>query len=186
MKEIPRVDALLPSLLFYAFAGVILGSAAFTAFARDIVHAAFSLLFTFFGLACLYLYLGADFVGLSQVVIYVGGILVLLLFGVMFTGHQTQETEKRTVNFYWGLALIALLGAGMVPALLKAPWAVKSAAELPEAKSTISSIATLLMTDYLLPFEIASLLLLMALIGAVVIARGETKTDEGESPETSA
>ncbi len=172
------MDALLPSLLFYVFAGVVVGSAAFTAFTSNLVHAAFSLLFTFFGLACIYLYLGADFVGLSQVVIYVGGILVLLLFGVMFTGHLASAAVKQTLNVKTACALLVLLFILMTPVAFRTAWPTAAPAELPEAQSTISEIANLLLTQYLLPFEIASLLLLVALIGAVVIARGEQKEDE--------
>lgn len=175
------MDALLPSLLFYVFAGAVIGSAAFTAFTSNLVHAAFSLLFTFFGLACLYLYLGADFVGLSQIVIYVGGILVLLLFGVMFTGHLSASVVKQTLNFKTGLVLLIVLFVLMLPVAFRTAWPVAQAADLPQTKSTISEIANLLLTQYLLPFEVASLLLLVALIGAVVIARGEQKEDETDA-----
>lgn len=178
------MDALLPSLLFYVFAGAVVGSAVFTAFTSNLVHAAFSLLFTFFGLACLYLYLGADFVGLSQVVIYVGGILVLLLFGVMFTGQASAGTIRQTLNFKTALGLIIVLFVMISPVVFKTAWPVASPGDLKPAESTISEIGTLLLTRYLLPFEVASLLLLVALIGAVVIARGEQKDDEtdAESP----
>ena len=79
------MDALLPNLLFWALAAVIVISAMITAFARTVIYAGFALLFTFMGVVGLYLYLHADFLGITQLVIYVGGILVLLLFGVMFT-----------------------------------------------------------------------------------------------------
>lgn len=170
------MEAWLPSLVFYALAGVVAGSAAFAAFTSNLVHAVFSLLFTFFGLAGIYLYLGADFVGLSQVLIYVGGILVLLLFGVMFTG-EAAEGRRQTLNFKTGLVVMALLFVAMLPIAFKTVWPLAPAGALPQAESTISEIATLLLTRYLIPFEAASLLLLVALIGALVIARGEQKDD---------
>ncbi|MDP8245876.1 MAG: NADH-quinone oxidoreductase subunit J [Candidatus Hinthialibacter antarcticus] len=179
---IRKVDALLPSLLFYVFAGAVVGSAVFTAFTSNLVHAAFSLLFTFFGLACLYLYLGADFVGLAQVVIYVGGILVLLLFGVMFTGHQSAGTVKQTLNFKTAIVLMIVLFVMILPVVFKTAWPVAQVTDLQPAESTISEIANLLLGRYMLPFEVASLLLLVALIGAVVIARGEQKEDDADTP----
>ncbi|MEW6233780.1 MAG: NADH-quinone oxidoreductase subunit J [Candidatus Omnitrophota bacterium] len=167
--------SLLPSMLFYILAIVVIVSAAYTAFSSRLVHAAFSLLFTFFGLACLYVLLGADFVGLSQVIIYVGGILALLLFGVMLTGRESAEAPKQTMQLKWGAAFLAVLAAALIPLAMTAPWQIMENPESKTLASTISPVGELLLTKYLLPFEAASLLLLIALIGAVVIARGEPK-----------
>ncbi|HOJ59932.1 MAG TPA: NADH-quinone oxidoreductase subunit J [bacterium] len=167
---------LLHSLIFYVVAVIVLASAAFTAFASNLVHAAFSLLFTFFGVACLYLLLGADFVGISQVLIYVGGILVLLLFGVMFTSNLAGVAVKQVLQFRWGIAFLVLSLLALLPMIYITPWPVSPNPETKALESTISAIGEFLLTKYLLPFEIASLLLLVALIGAVVIARGEPKS----------
>lgn len=164
----------LHSLTFYILAAVVLASAAFTAFSSNLVHAAFSLLFTFFGLACLYIQLGADFVGISQVLIYVGGILVLLLFGVMFTGSLAGSI-RQTIQFKGSAILLGLLMLLLLPIASTAPWIVMENPQEKLLESNIAAIGRWLMTDYLLPFEVASLLLLVALIGAVVIARGEPK-----------
>lgn len=173
------MNELLHSLLFYVFAVIVLGSAAYTAFSSNLVHAAFSLLFTFFGMACMYILLGADFVGISQVIVYVGGILVLLLFGVMFTGNVTGGGPiKQTMQMKWGLGFLALLFCLMIPMIYITPWSL--AADPKPFVSTIAAIGRAFLTEYLLPFEIASLLLLIALIGAVVIARGEPKARETE------
>lgn len=171
------MDAL-HSLIFYVLAALVLASAAFTAFSSNLVHAAFSLLFTFFGLACLYVQLGADFVGVSQVLIYVGGILVLLLFGVMFTGSLAGGALRQTIQYKWGIGLLVLLFLMLLPIIFSAPWFTTDNPQGKTMESTVSAIGELLMTTYLLPFEIASLLLLIALIGAVVLARGETKTQQ--------
>ena len=177
------MDALLPSLVFYLLAVTVLASAAFTAFSPNLVHAAFSLLFTFFGLACLYILLGADFVGLSQIIIYVGGILVLLLFGVMFTRNPAGGTAKETMQVKWGVLFLGVLLLVLLPVVYTAPWRVSSVPK--DLESTVSPVGALLLTKYLLPFEVASLLLLIALIGAVVIARGEPKTRETVGDEES-
>lgn len=169
------MDGLLHSLVFYVFAVIVLASAAFTAFSSNLVHAAFSLLFTFFGVACLYLLLGADFVGISQILIYVGGILVLLLFGVMFTGNLTGGAVKLTIHSKAGWLFLGLLLILLLPVVYSTPWPVMENPESKSLESTIEAIGNFLLQDYLLPFEIASLLLLIALIGAVIIARGEPK-----------
>jgi NADH-quinone oxidoreductase subunit J len=182
------VDALLHSLVFYILAFIVLGSAAYTAFSANLVRAAFSLLFTFFGLAGLYIYLGADFVGISQVIIYVGGILVLLLFGVMFTTNVSgQGTEKQTLQMKWGILFLVVLFLLLIPIAFITPWSVMPDAGSKALESSVSPIGVGLLTKYLLPFEIASLLLLIALIGAVVIARGEPKVRaEAAKEDTSA
>ncbi len=175
--------SVLHSLVFYGLAGIVLASAFFTAFSSNLVHAAFSLLFTFFGLACLYIQLGADFVGVSQVLIYVGGILVLLLFGVMFTGSLAGGSVRQTIQYKWGIGFLVLLMLLLLPIVYVTPWFSMADPQGKSLESTISAIGKLLLTDYLLPFEIASLLLLVALIGAVVIARGEPKVREESESE---
>ncbi len=178
------MDALLHSLVFYVLAFIVLASAAYTAFSPHLVRAAFSLLFTFFALAGLYIYLGADFVGISQVIIYVGGILVLLLFGVMFTVNLSGAgTEKQTLQVKWGILFLILLLVLLLPIAFTTPWQVMPNPETKSIESTVSPVGVGLLTKYLLPFEIASLLLLIALIGAVIIARGEPKVRQESTEE---
>lgn len=172
------MDGWLPSLVFWGLAAVTVGSAMITAFARTLVYAGFALLFTFLGVAGLYLYLNADFLGIAQLAIYVGGILVLLLFGVMFThgGGLDQQPGRRPIQIPSAaigtlIALVVLLHV-----ILYTPWPLR-AVERP-ADPTTRTIGELLLTKYLLPFEVASMLLLIALVGAMVIARGETKEQE--------
>ena len=103
------------TVIFYLFAAITVCSAAFVVFTRNVIYSAFSLLFTFFGVAALYVFLSADFIAVTQVVVYVGGILVLLLFGVMFTNSIMQAPKKSEV-----LHIIpgTLLLAGITGALL--------------------------------------------------------------------
>src|SRR5688572_17633741 len=96
--------------IFYVFAAVTVGSAAVVVFARSLIYSAFALLFTFFGVAGLYVLLGADFLAATQLLIYVGGILVLLLFGVMLT-HKLYDLDLRSeVGPQFGAGLIAATG----------------------------------------------------------------------------
>ena len=158
------------TVIFYLFAAITVFSAAFVVFSRNIIYSAFSLLFTFFGVAALYVFLSADFIAVTQVVVYVGGILVLLLFGVMFT-NKIMMTELKTevLNFDPGvLRLVAISGGLNYTFLTRADW-FTTANEL--QGSVVERIGFETMSRYVLPFEMVSILLLLALIGAAFLAR---------------
>ena len=161
-------------LVFYVFAFITVVSAFIVVFSRNIIYSAFSLLFTFFGVAGLYVLLQADFLAVTQILIYVGGILVLLLFGVMLTNKVINvEIKTGTLHTVPALILVAIV-AGSLSGLFYSTWRGEAA----PASSTITttpSLGELLMTNYLLPFEIASVILLVALIGAAFNARRERK-----------
>lgn len=154
---------------FYAFALITVVSACIVVFSKNIMRAVFSLLFTFFGVAGLFLYLHADFLAVTQVLIYVGGVLVLLLFGIMLT-QRMVEGDVRTgrVQFLPAMIAIALLMGFLMVVIFKTPWQIQPPANF---QNTTAGIGVLLMTEWLLPFEVASILLLAALVGAVSIAR---------------
>ncbi len=160
--------------VFYVFAALTVASAVVMVFSRNVIYSAVGLLFTFFGVAGIYVLLAADFVAVVQVMIYVGGILILLLFGVMLSQRVTK-VELRTGTLQLVPALL-VVGSGLVVLLrvmYKTAWKEVPAAEF---KATSATIGTLLMTDFLIPFEVVSILLLLALIGAAFIARKERKT----------
>jgi NADH-quinone oxidoreductase subunit J len=155
--------------IFYAFAVITVGSAAVVVLARSLIYSAFALLFTFFGVAGLYVILGADFLAATQLLIYVGGILVLLLFGVMLT-HKIYELDLRSevTQFLPGVIIWFGILVSLVATALRSRW--KIGPGRPPAATT-KEIGQLFMGDYLLPFEAASILLLVALIGAAMIVR---------------
>ncbi len=160
-------------ILFYAIAAFTLFSAGVVAFSNKIIHSAFALLFTFFGFAALYVYLGADFLAVTQVIIYVGGILVLILFGVLMTQKIYDTKALAAHNTLWLSIGGGLFVAAIITALLvKNVWL----AGIPKAFApTTEAIGKAILGHYLIPFEIASILLLGALIGAVYLARAEDK-----------
>ena len=164
---------LFTQIVFYCFAVVIIGSAAMVVFSRSLIRSAFALLFTFFGVAALYVFLGADFLAATQMVIYVGGILVLLLFGVMLT-HKLYDLNLRGEAYQFRPALLVTLivFGTLVFFMLQTRWfeGGQSADE-----PTTAAIGELFMRDYILPFEVASILLLIALIGAAMIVRRKSK-----------
>ena len=157
-------------IIFYAFAALSVGSAVYALFCRNLVHTVLALLGVFLGVSGLFVFAGADFLALAQLVIYVGGVLVLMLFGVMFTQRNTTDGapgsgfRQRITGVGLALAFLALL----VWLFLLLP--------IPYEKVTWSSEGSIrpigrgLLTEYLIPFELAGVLLLLALIGAVHIA----------------
>lgn len=154
---------------FYALAALTLLSAALMVFSKNLIHCAVGLLFAFFGVAGIYVLLAADFLAAVQVLIYVGGILVLLLFGVMLS-QRIAGVPLRTGSVRLIPALLA--GGGVFAILmqlaLKTAWPQQAAGDM---TPTSRAIGQLLMTEYLIPFEIVSVLLLAALISAAFIAR---------------
>jgi NADH-quinone oxidoreductase subunit J len=155
-------------VVFWILAVLTVGSAAVVVLSRTLIYSAFALLFTFFGVAGLYVLLGADFLAATQLLIYVGGILVLLLFGVMLT-HKIYDLDLRTetTQLLSGVIVAAGLFVILAATAVRTDWAT---AERPPAPTT-SDIGRLFMGQYLLPFEAASVLLLVALIGAAMIVR---------------
>ncbi len=157
------------AVVFYVFAAITVLSGAVVVLARSLIYSAFALLFTFFGVAGLYVLLGADFLAATQLLVYVGGILVLLLFGVMLT-HKLYDLDLRSevTQFLPGLIVSAGLFAVLVLTFNKTRWAAGPGR--PPAPNT-AEIGRLFMGQYILPFEAASVLLLVALMGAAMIVR---------------
>jgi len=140
------------------------------ALSSSIVHAAFSLLVTLFGVAGLYVLLGADFIGVVQVIVYIGGILVLIIFGVMMTqkGKLLSLSVQLPGRLFGGL-LSAIILVALILAAKRSLW--PAAATLVNPEPTSAAIGALLLGKYLVAFEVASVLLLVALVGAVLIVR---------------
>ena len=156
------------AFVFWLFAALTVGSAAVVVLSRTLIYSAFALLFTFFGVAGLYVLLGADFLAATQLLIYVGGILVLLLFGVMLT-HKIYDLDLRTETTQLASGLIVAAGLFVILAAtgLRTQWMSVPRTPAP----TTAEIGRLFLGQYLLPFEAASVLLLVALLGAAMIVR---------------
>lgn len=162
----------LTTIIFYFFAIITVASAAVVVLSRNIVRAAFALLITLFGVAAFYVLLMADFVAVVQLLIYVGGILVLLVFGVMLTSRQISvDIKSGSVQTLPAVIIVAALAGTLAGSLWATPW--KTITQPPASQTTAPGIGEQFLTNYLLPFEIASILLLVALVGAALIARRE-------------
>jgi NADH-quinone oxidoreductase subunit J len=165
-------ESSLSTAVFYLLAGIAVVGAAGVAFSRNIIYSALSLMVSFLGVAGLYVLLYAEFVAGVQVLIYVGGVLVLTLFAVMLTqGIRDVEVSNRSVGRPLGLVIVAGTFAVMLKAYLAAAWhAADAAAMMP---SSTYGIGDALLGPYVLPFEVASIVLLTVLVGAVVLSRKE-------------
>jgi NAD(P)H-quinone oxidoreductase subunit 6 len=176
-------EAGLPELLFYALATLTVGGAAVVAFVRNILYSAVGLLAALLGAGALYVLLSADFVAITQLLVYVGGVLVLILFAVMLTNRITDvNVSNRSVGLWGGLLLLAAMAPVLVAVAVATPWPAREPGPL---APTTAAIGDALLTQWLLPFEVASLVLLATLVGAVVIARKELKEgDAAPGPST--
>lgn len=163
----------LVDISFWFFAILTVGSALVVVISRNMVYSVFALLFTFFGVAGIYVLLNADFLAVTQIMIYIGGILVLLIFGVMLTNRITGVEIKSGQRGKIQIAFASLISLAVIFILIygvvNTNWY-----NLPSTKeltSTIETIGAKMLTQYLLAFESASVLLLIAIIGSALIAR---------------
>jgi len=162
----------IPDLSYILFGGICLFTvmtAIWVVLSPNLIHSAVSLLFTLFGVAGLYVFLYADFIAATQIIIYVGGILVLIIFGVMLTNNiaDPKLTNKSQHQLFAGVFCFALL-IMLSNIVFDTNWYVK---DLVIRDSTVNDIGMMLLSTYLLPFEVVSILLLAALIGAAMLSR---------------
>jgi len=162
---------MIEQIVFYLFAFVIIVSALAVVSLRNIFHCALFLILCLFSVAGIYVLLHAEFLAVVQVLLYVGAVAILMIFAIMLTsklaGREVQMTNEQT---FIGAFLSLILVAGLIFSLTDTVFRINSSA--PPDNSTFT-IGRLLMTEYVLPFEMVSVLLLAALIGAIVLARRE-------------
>jgi len=170
MSQIVGPFELAAKAAFYVVAAGTLAGAWAAVSARNLFRAALGLAVALFGVAILYLFLEAEFLAVAQILVYVGAILTLLIFGVMLTARIADPAVPRW-NRQAGvtLALTAVLGLGLAHLLARTPWIVRAGSE----PVKLPVLGQTLLSTYLLPFELLSVLLLGALVGAIFIARKE-------------
>jgi NADH-quinone oxidoreductase subunit J len=161
--------------VFFLVAAFTTAAAFLVVLAKNIVHCAIALVFTFFGVAALYVLLDAEFLAAVQVLLYVGGITILLLFAIMLTSRISAGGVK-IMNEQVGMSAVVVFAifALMAIASLKGFALVGSP---PPASYATASLGRLLLTTYVLPFEAVSILLLAAMVGAIILARREREKD---------
>ena len=167
---------MLESVMFYALAAFILGFGVLVVTARNTVHCVLFLVANFLCVAMVYVMLGAEFLAIIQILVYAGGIVVLYLFVVMLVNLRRPpdapvDTRRQSVvGFALAGAMLAEISAILVYSAVRPVAAVAAAPALPAAGNT-ETIGMLLYTDYLVPFELASMLLLVAMVGAILLAK---------------
>ncbi len=161
-----------PELVFWLVSALIVGSALGAVLLKNIVHAALSLVVTLLGVAAIFLLLGSEFLALVQILVYGGGVTVLLLFGLMLTNATddpiVSDGAQKPFAFIVGIALAGILAVALVDQV----WGAPTASTIP-----FRELGARLFRDFGAPFEIASLVLIIALIGAIAIARRDLPED---------
>jgi len=159
------------AITFYVIAITMVVGAVGMVLNRDMIRSAMLLVLVLSGVAVMYVLLSADFLAIAQLLVYVGAIMILMLFAIMLTPNQLDLPGGSPQAQRISAALISVsVGALSIWAVLYQPWLLRQS---PLNEETATTIGTLLLTTYVLPFWIASVLLTVGLIGAIVIAREE-------------
>jgi len=161
-------------IMFLLFSLITIAGGLYTVIARNLFHAALGLIVTLAGAAALYALLEASFLAAAQVLIYIGAIAVLIIFAIMLTRGVMGRFPR--VNDQWNLAAIVALGllAGIMVAILSRPaWSQTTAADVPADSIARLGAALVDPNLYVLPFEVASVLLVAAMIGSIYVARSK-------------
>jgi NADH-quinone oxidoreductase subunit J len=156
-------------LVFIGISLMTLVGAIGTVTARNLFHAALFLVLCFFGVAGLFITLEAEFLGVAQVLIYIGAISTLIIFAIMLS-RGIARTAGSSLNSQWAVVAIGamLLFALLSVLLLQVNWPVVQATVAPDI---IAELGRAFVDEYVVPFEVASVLLVVALIGAIIVAR---------------
>ena len=161
----------IPQAVFFALAIFTAIGALIVATAPNLYHNALGLVMSFFGVAGIYALLEAEFLAISQVLIYVGAISTLITFAIMLTrGMMYGRTSPYNKQMLTASIMAALLFFTLWGILAQVPW-TEVGAELPHGEAIIAQMGALFVTSYLIPFEMMALLLLVALAGALMLAR---------------
>lgn len=160
---------------FVVFAGLTVISASAAMSLRNLVHCALCLTVTFAGLAALYLKLNAQFVGLAQILVYIGAVAILIVFAILLTRSDDQTPRAAILSPAWwvGVAVAVAVFCALAAAICSSTLAMRPA--VPPTPVTVENIGDKLMTTYILPLEVIGLLLTAAMIGAVIIAMQERR-----------
>ena len=163
-------------MIFFILAGVALVSGGLVVFQRQPLRSALWLIVNFFAVAGIYLLAHAEFIAAIQIIVYAGAIMVLFLFVIMLLNLRQPEAEVKFMHLGQKVGGVILAGFTVLLLIYGVMQVVLPAGkEAPPGMGNTESIARLLFTDYLLPFEVTSVLLLVAIVGAVVLAKTKLK-----------
>ena len=165
---------MMETVFFYSFAALTLIGAILTVTLRNAIHCAISLITSLAGVAGLYLLMHAEFLFAVQIILYIGGIMVLFLFVIMLVNLDAAAKERQ-YHRHWISATLCVIGTGVLFGLFLSRGAASlklspMAGEAPQG-GNVENLSLVLFRDYLVPFELASLLLLVAIVGSVIMAK---------------
>lgn len=157
--------------VFIFFCATILIFSVFMILSKNLVHTAFAFLSVLISIAAIYIFLVAEFVAVSQILIYVGGVLVLLIFGIMLTQHIEHKQSQKSMVYTLLISLLVMMGIGMIAFDTVNNFSFLPSQSFQETEfNSTQQIGIRLLTKEVLPFEISSILLFIALIGAAYIS----------------
>jgi NADH-quinone oxidoreductase subunit J len=172
---------MIEAVLFYMFAGLVAGTSLAVVMSRNIVRMAVFLLLTLGGVAGLYFMLAAEFIAALQLVIYAGGTLILILFGIMLTSKSPFMTyEAKLPEVVIAVSIASILLVALVAGILTATFASNP---IDTGLYPVGLLGQALMGDYLIPFELAAVLLLVVMIGAAYVAKARRRDSTTEREE---
>ena len=162
-------------IFFYVIAAVMVGAALVVVTSRNVVRSALALIVVFAGVAAQFIILAAEFVAITQVLVYIGAITVLMLFGIMLTRSRIGRDNDMTNDHWWvgvltAVLLVGIMGYALINYFGDDALPVDRRVATVDGSNT-STVGDAIFSQYLIPFEVISVLLLAALVGAIVIAR---------------
>lgn len=163
-------------IAFYVVAFVMVVTAICTVAVKNILQSAVFLIFSFVGTTILYLLLHAEFNALAQIMVYIGGVVIFVIFTILLTSHLGEDAfSTKLPRFFAAFAISIVFVAVMVKGLLHMPGLVATAATAPEGFASLKALSLRLLSydadGFIIPFEVISVLLLATLVGAITIAR---------------
>ncbi len=176
------MNVTVPDILFYLFSLMILACGVIVVYSRNIVHSGFSLLGTFAGVAGLYGLASSTFLAAAQILVYVGGVLIVILFAIMLTrGIENANRSNPSQGVVPATLLGVIIAALLIFVAVSFPWQIRTVAETTDS---VSPLGNALLNQYVLPFEFLSLVLLPVLVGGVMLVRKEIKPQTDEEAES--
>lgn len=160
-------------IAFYVLSAAALASAFMVSLSRNLIHAVLFLVLSFISLAGLYVVLSADFVAMAQILVYAGAVSVLIVFAVMLTPRDARDNAELARFRAPAFAAVGLLAVAILMVVLRTDWPVDEGRSV---ETTAQAIGASMLDTYVLPFEVAGVLLTVAMVGALVLLREETES----------
>lgn len=166
------------TVIFYILSAITLGTALLTVLSRNPIYSAIFMIICFFSLAGHYLLLNAQFLAIVHIIVYTGSVMILLLFTLMLLNlKEKHEPHKATVSKITAVVAACLVALVLFASLLKAQPIMQGYKETGTDFQSVKVLGQVLFSDYLVPFEFASVLLLLAMLGVVMISKKDVKRD---------